>query len=366
MVEKADSIIIGGGIIGMLTARELALGGLRVMLIDKGELGSGCSWAGGGIMSPLYPWHIPDSLQPLVSLSQDLYPDLIASLIDTTGIDPEWLDSGVFILDCDEHEQALSWAGRQQVEIDIIKPEKFDLYVKGISHKFDSAIWIPRLAQVRNPLLIKAVRKNLEQLDVKIKTHEEVSRIDIRQKRYRSVETGRGTYSSGNVVIACGAWSSHLVPELPVYPVRGQMLCFFDQDRKIKTIILYQETYIIPRKDGHVLIGSTTEDEGYNNSVTHQARNELLNNACTMYPDIREFKFIRQWSGLRPGIQGELPLVGEYPGIEGLYLNTGHFRNGLLMSAGSARILMEIMLGRKTSISAEPYRYESRNKVLCC
>lgn len=362
---STDSIVMGGGVVGMLTARELAIQGEQVMLIDSHQPGTACSWAGGGILSPLFPWQVPDELQPLVTLSQSLYPDLVACLIEETGIDPEYVMSGLLILDRESQARVFSWSTRQGITCHKITMR--DPHNKGlgclVSPDFDSGIYLPGVAQVRNPRLIKALLQSLEQWEVRVIPNEKVRKINTSHDKFRSVETDAGIYQAEKAVVACGAWSSLLLPEIMVYPVKGQMLCLYDKAQSINHIVLHQDTYVIPRLDGHVLIGSTLEETGFNNNITQRARMDLYKKVVEIIPSIKQFQFIKQWAGLRPAIKNNIPLIGAYSPVEGLYLNTGHYRNGLLLAAGSARILSEIMLSKSLTLAIDPFQYKTQRQV---
>ncbi len=328
-----DCIVIGGGIAGLMSARELAREGMSVALVEKDKAGRACSWAGGGILSPLYPWQELTGLTDMVHWGQDHYPALAAELLSSTGIDPEWIPSGLMIYNVPDKEAAQAWADKTGFRIE--------------EGKARDSLWLPDIAQIRNPRLLAALTRYLVNSGVSVFEDTAVQQICFKNKEVSEIKTTGGEIKAGSVVIAAGAWSRNLVKDIRVKPLRGQMLCYQGIAGVTERILLDNDVYIIPRRDGHLLVGSTVEDAGFDESTTSGARSYLSAQAETMLPGISDYPLVRQWAGLRPATVTGYPYIGKYPGIKGLYLNTGHFRNGLLLAPGSARLLADIMAERQ-------------------
>ena len=143
--------------------------------------------------------------------------------------------------------------------------------------------------------------------------------------------------------------------DLPIKPVRGQMILYGAPPGLLKHIVLYQDHYLIPRIDGHILAGSTLEDCGYDNSITPEARKLLAGRALRLVPALVDCEVVRQWAGLRPGSPDGVPFIGEHPAIRGLFVNTGHYRNGVVMGPASARLLSDRMLEQASFTDYMPY-----------
>ena len=163
-----DVLVIGGGVIGLLTARELRIAGADVTLLERGEPGRESSWAGGGIVSPLYPWRYPDAVTALARWSQEQYPTLCQALHETTGIDPELEQSGLLIEAADETRVATDWAGVHGARIETIAPAAIAALEPGLADPPPSALWLPDIAHVRNPRLVKALRADVEARGVRV------------------------------------------------------------------------------------------------------------------------------------------------------------------------------------------------------
>ena len=160
-------------------------------------------------------------------------------------------------------------------------------------------------------------------------------------------------------MITAGAWSAQLLREtgleLPVEPVRGQMVQFQAPPGLLRHIVLYQNHYLIPRLDGLILAGSTLEYTGFDKATTTEARDELTRATSALVPALSECELVRQWAGLRPGSPEGVPFIGEHPMIRGLFVNAGHFRNGVVMAPGSVQLLLELMLKQSGFTDTAPY-----------
>lgn len=357
--DAGSALVIGGGLLGLLTARELAAAGFRVRLLERDGVGRASSWAGGGILSPLYPWRYPDAVSELARWSQAVYAELAARLREEGGVDPEWMRSGMLLLDTSDGERARAWAGRFGAGLEPLAGEELRRCEPSLGAA-GPAWWMPAVAQVRNPRLVQAARNSLQQQGVVIEEGCEVSEVLLRHGRAAGVRTVRGEIGAERVVLAAGAWSGRLLAGLgirppEIRPVRGQMLLFRGPPGTLSRIILGRRHYVIPRRDGRVLVGSTMEEVGFDTATTAAAREELLEAAFRLVPALRDFALERHWAGLRPGSPSGVPYIGEHPEVAGLYLNTGHFRNGVVMAPASARLLADLVLERPPILDPAPY-----------
>ncbi|RLA19224.1 MAG: glycine oxidase ThiO [Gammaproteobacteria bacterium] len=353
-----DFLIIGGGISGLLTARELANAGASITIIDKSALSRESSWAGGGILSPLYPWRYDDAVTALFLWSQKQFTDLAAQLVESTAIDPEILSSGLLIADLPKDGSSEAWLNRFNFSHKKIATEQIRAIAPSLSESYSELLWLPGIKQARNPRLLQALRAELTLKGVRFIEHEPISEIVIKDHRVTAIKGKHSLYSASQYIVCGGAWSSRLWPDkkqLKVEPVKGQMILFKAKPGLLNQMILDSGRYLIPRKDGRILVGSTIEYSGFDKSITDEALKSLKQSAYACLPDLKDYPIEKQWAGLRPGTEKGIPYIGKHPGIENLSANCGHFRNGFVIGPASARLLADILLDRAPIMSHEPY-----------
>ncbi len=340
-----DCVIIGGGIIGMMTARKLSEAGLKVRILEKGQVGKESSWAGGGILSPLYPWNAPEEIWPMMTRGQKIYPELCENLMLETGIDPQMVLSGLLNFDLINDEKLNYWAEKTGSVCNRVDAKQIKEIEPALPLIFESAIWLPEVAQVRNPCLLEALRKSLLLNNVQISEGIEVISINQIKGKIESVETSQGRISCKLALIAAGAWSGRFLNDKSaVEPVRGQMLRVEIPAGFLQRILLKDDTYLIPRQDGQLLIGSSLEYVGFDKTVTQDVAKKLHAAAIKLLPSLKNFSVSQQWAGLRPGTKQGIPLIEESKETKGLFVNSGHFRNGVGLALASGEIVVDLML----------------------
>lgn len=343
----------------MLTARELHKSGVDVLLIERGPLGGESSWAGGGIISPLYPWRYQDSVNTLAQKSKAIYPQLMAQLQDESGIDCELLNSGLLVTDEEEVEQALSWSTAWSVNVQhIVDPKLLQSIEPEINKEIKQGLWMPDIKQVRNPKIVNALKGSFESLNIAYLEHSPVTDIVVEDGCVTGVRTKDKDFSANKVIVAGGAWSAGLVKDvqqIDVEPVKGQMIMFKGEADCIRRIVLSDGHYIIPRRDGHVLAGSTLERTGFDKTTSDNALDELRDKAISLVPVLASMEIERQWAGLRPGTANGVPYVCPIEAAEGLYIHAGHYRNGIVLGPASVQLMVELVLGRQPFCDPSPY-----------
>lgn len=353
-------VIVGGGVIGLLTAFNLAAEVEQVVLCDRGGLGQESSWAGGGIVSPLYPWRYSPAVTALAHWSQDFYPQLGERLFSSTGVDPELHTTGLYWLDLEDEAEALAWAGREGRPLSAVDISAAYDAVPVLGAGFRQAIYMAGVANVRNPRLVKSLKAALQAMpNVSIREHCEITGFSQEAGRITGVETADGMIAGDRVVLTAGAWSGDLLRplglELPVEPVKGQMILFKCAEDFLPSMVLAKGRYAIPRRDGHILVGSTLEHVGYDKTPTAEALESLKASAIELLPALADATPVGHWAGLRPGSPEGIPYIGAVPGWEGLWLNCGHYRNGLVLAPASCQLFADLLLGREPIIDPRPY-----------
>lgn len=349
--------VIGGGIIGMVTARELARRGLAVTVYERGRVGAEASWAGAGVLSPLPPWHYPPPVQQLARASQALYPDIAAQLLADTGIDPQWTPSGLLVLDGDA-DAAHDWARQAAARVDDLDAAAVRALEPALTpHR---ALRLPDVAHIRNPRLLRALHADLARRAVEVREHTPVIALDTDGTRVLGLRTAAGLMGCEGVVIAAGPWSGELLEGLwrpQVSPVRGQMLVFEAPAGLLGHVVLTPDGhYLVPRRDGRILVGSSVEHAGFDRGVTPEVGATLAGLAAQLLGALRGLNPIAQWAGLRPFTPTGVPIIGRHPDIENLWLATGHYRNGLTLAPATAALLADLIGGTAPELDAAPYR----------
>lgn len=353
-------VVVGAGINGLLTARELARAQAEVMLCDQGELARQASWAGGGIVSPLYPWRYAPAVTALSQWAQAAYPSLRDELMDAVGRDIELLPSGLLFINPDDARDARVWAQAQGTACEVLAASALRERWSGLASDAEHGLFLPTIAQVRNPRLLKALIADLQRYrHVQLRPNTAIAAMTGTQfGRPAAVTFSTGERIEADAIVVCaGAWSAKLLPrsDLPVRPVRGQMLQYDTVPGTIPSMILRDGHYLIPRRDGLVLCGSTLEESGFDDRTTAQAREQLEAVAATLWPGLTTQPPVRHWAGLRPGSPNGIPFIGAVPAQPGLWVNAGQYRNGLVLAPASAALISDLVLGRTPRLAPEPY-----------
>ena len=351
---KQDYIVIGAGIIGLATAERLLAQGAAVTVLERGKTGAESSWAGGGILSPLCPWDYPDEVTRLTRYSADLFSAWAADLHAATDIDPEYETSGMLVLPPFDLQLAQQWCATHAVTLCQVKAAD---YASGIS---GDALYLPEVAQVRNPRLLRALHRRVIMLGGCIIEQCAVTGLINEQGQVQALDTSCGPFSAHKYIVAAGAWSREVLGkhalQLDIKPVRGQMLLYKFTAPPLAHIVLQNDLYLIPRRDGYVLIGSTLEDVGFDKQTTVAARDDLLQRAQKILPQLRDLPLLQHWAGLRPGSPHNIPTIARHPQLNNLYINSGHFRYGVTMAPASVEILLNEITGQPQPIDVAPYR----------
>ena len=365
----SDYLIVGGGVIGMMMARELAVAGADVTLVDRLGCAEEYSWAGGGIVSPLYPWRYKDPVTALATWSQSSYVLLAQELIEETGFDPELRQKGMFMVSVEDEEEALKWAAKHHRPLTAVDADFLYQKEPNLKPGSTSALWMPEVASIRNPRLGRSLRQNLlRRKNVTVLENTPLEGLLTDGSRIRGIRTPEGELEADNTIIAAGAWSGELLKPLglsmPVEPVRGQMMVFKAPVGLVNRVVLMDGRYVIPRNDGRVLIGSTIEHTCFVKETTDEARASLFETAINIVPELENCTIEHHWAGLRPGSPEGIPYIGAVPGYDNLYMNAGHFRNGLVLAPASTRLMVDMLLGRKPIIDPAEYALEGRIQTL--
>ena len=327
--------IIGGGIIGCLTAIKLKESGFEVVVIDKHEIGKESSWAGAGILFPLMPWNYQPKIYDLCTLASSYYETFSKELYDLTGIDPEYKKTGMTLILPYEKDKVIKWANSQNV------PFEETLF------RESESIHFPSIAQIRSPRLMKSIKLFMKKIEIKIIENMELAEINDKKGIVEKWPTKKNSFIRADYfVITSGAWTSNLREKFKskIYPVRGQMIQYKASDLKIENILYSNDFYILQRKDGVIIAGSTIEEVGFDETVTIEKKEALMRKAEVLVPNLTNIQVENHWAGFRPGTKENIPFIQKDDDYENVFINSGHFRYGLTMAPQSAENLNTILI----------------------
>jgi len=350
----ADVVIIGAGVIGLTIARALCHRGVRdVMLIERGRPGAEASWAAGGILAPQVEVDQQDEFFELACASRDLYPLFAESLKEETGVDVELDTTGTLSLgfnqrDEEELRSRYEWQTGEGLQVEWLTGDEARRLEPCISAQVRCALLFPRDVQVENRRLVEALLRADEELGVQFVVNTAVTGLRIKDERVCGVETSNGFVAARIVVVAAGAWSSLIsspnLPAIQIEPVRGQMLCFSGEPNLGRHVIYSARGYLVPRRDGRVLAGSTAEHVGFDKRVTDEGVSTIMDRTREISPTIAGLPIIDSWAGFRPRAPDDLPVLGPCENVAGLFYATGHYRNGILLAPVTGKVIADAIV----------------------
>lgn len=363
-----DILIVGGGVIGLSTALRLADSGASVSLIERQRVGREASWAGAGMLPPGLNVTVPADNAPasqerfLRGLSNKIWPELSARLLEQTGIDNGYRNCGgieVFSAESGSDDKVAVWQAEGISAEPLDNRCDCERRVPGLHEDISNAVWLPEFCQVRNPRHLKALHAACQLSGVEIL--EDVPDLSLRASgKIVTAATSSRSFEPQRICISAGAWTGQLFRELcirlPIQPVRGQMVQLRLRQLPFRCVIQQGRRYLVPRPDGLILVGSTEEHVGYEKQTTNDGIRGLLDFASSIVPELAKADVVRQWAGLRPGSPEGLPYLGRIPEFNNLYVGAGHFRSGLQMSPGTAKILADELMKPESSTIEQSFR----------
>lgn len=358
MHSMADIVLIGGGVIGLSIAFELATRGASVRVLDQGQLGRESSWAGAGMITPGNPAGAKSPDTRLRAESFVLWPDWTARLREESGIDTGFVRCGGIELSPDRSaSEVASIAAKFQsegVRAELIGSRELRTLEPNLNPELGDAVHLPDYCQVRNPRLLKALLGVCLARGVELSPGSQVIGFERDGQRVTAVRTPTEMISAEQFVVCSGAWSQSVLAQaggsIRVAPVRGQIVLLETLPLPTRRIIEVGARYIVPRADGRLLIGSTEEHVGFEKRNTAEAVAELIRFGSDLVPSLKAARFERCWSGLRPGSPSGLPYLGRVPSTDNLFVAAGHFRAGLMLSPITALLLRQVLLGETPSL----------------
>ncbi len=368
-------IIIGGGVIGLGIGWQLAKTGADVTIHERGQVGRGASWAAGGMLGPIAEAHIDElDLLKLSNQSLDRYPEWVNELETETEMRIGYRAEGTLIIgiqpdDKYQLEHAYNLYKDLGLHVEWLNGDEARKIEGALSPYVTAAIRCETDHQVDNRLMSQALQRAYEARGGVIHHNSPVRRIVIENGTVTGVQTQEGFQGTELCILAAGCWSGQIdgLPDSiipPVRPVKGQMLALqMRRDIMISNVIRTVKArypmpvYLVPRKDGRLVVGATTEEIGFDTDLNVGGIYELLHGAFEAVPGIYELPLIETWSGLRPGSSDNAPILGKTP-IENLIYATGHYRNGILLTPITAYEISKLILTGETPETIAPFHLD--------
>jgi glycine oxidase len=321
----------------------------RVLIVELGQLGKEASFAAAGMLAPQAEANQADDFFKLCCRSRDLYPTFAAELREETGIDIELDQTGTLYCAFSDHDQAeiekrYEWQRRAGLAVEHLTSRQALNLEPQLAPNVRSALRFPLDVQVENRKLLLALIAVNAKLGVGSCVETSVESVRSERGRVTGVQTSRGFVSTHKVVIASGAWTSFIkvenaAPQIRIEPVRGQMICYEANPPLARHVIYSPRGYLVPRRDGRLLAGSTSEAAGFAKSVTEPGLESIRVHAREITPTISRLAEVDSWAGLRPRAADELPILGKARETEGLFFATGHYRNGILLAPLTGKLI---------------------------
>lgn len=370
-----STLIVGGGVIGLALAWELAQRGRRVVLLEAAEIGRGASWAGAGILPPTARGGTSDPYEQLRALSHQTHPEWANRLRELTGIDTGYCRCGGIYLATTAGEAATlaaqrSWWTAHGIEHKQWSVEELLRREPHLAHRSTGsqswlqqlrAVWyLPDECQLRNPHHLRALVAACQLQGVELCSHAAVQRIEPLGAGGIHVDSDAGSFVADQVCICSGAWAQQMLASLQLptglMPVRGQIVLYRCSQPLLHSVVNEGHRYLVARRDGRLLAGSVEEEAGFAVETTPEAIAHIRRWAEGVLPLLKEQPIEKTWAGLRPGVYDGFPYLGAVPGVDNLFVAAGHYRSGLHLSCATAIVMANAMLGIPNAIDLHPFR----------
>jgi glycine oxidase len=362
VIVEADVIIVGGGVVGLSAARDLAGAGAKTLVVERQRVGAEASSAAAGMLAPQAETPEDSPLLDLALKARDRHFALAPALEAETGLSVELACRGLIELALSDEdlvhlEARRAWQRRRGLVVEALGPAEVREAEPNVNPAVRGAIFLPDDGCVDNVRLTRALAASAVARGAALVSDRPVTSLLVEGGRVAGVAAGRETLSAPTVVEAMGAWSASLAgdPEAPpVEPVRGQILAFALTPGALRHVVCTARGYVVPRADGRLLAGSTLERAGFEKQVTMEGLRTVRDIALEIAPLLMDVPVADSWAGLRPGTPDGLPIIG--PGaLPGLIHATGLYRSGILLGPLMGEAVARLALGAAPAVDLAPF-----------
>ncbi len=367
MSNKYDVAVIGGGIIGSSITYHLAKENMKVALFEAQQIGGKASGAAAGMLGAHSECDDMEIFYPFARSSQKAYAQLQTEILELTGIDFEMKSGGIFKLAYSNSEKEELRSALALPTVEWFDGHEVETRVPGVNQNIMGAAYIKDDVNVLPTSVSRGLSKGAQILGASIYEYTIVLDIQKNGDRYL-VKTTRGSFEANYVVVANGVWSSELFNRLglnhQLYPIKGEILSVTSDKVSLKHTIFHNGSYVMPRKNGELIIGATMITNDWNEKPTLGGMEKLIEKAKLMFPTVTNMKINNFWAGLRPQTFDQKPFIGKHPEQDRILFATGHSRNGILLAPATGEMIRDLILEKKVNKDWEEAFKINRKKAV--
>jgi glycine oxidase len=370
--RSADVLIVGGGAIGLSIAWRLAQRGASVTVIDRGAMTGEASSQATGVIQPLTDPEAPRPYLDLCLASNQRFPAFAREVLDATGLDVEYGETGVLRVGVDEAEAAslerhAAWLESLRFPVERLDGRSLREREAALSARLSFALLEPTSRWLNAPVFAQALARAAAGAGVALLPECGLAGVEWEGGRIVAVRAGTERLPASRFVIAAGTWSGEVAARFglsaPVVPVRGQLLSLAGEPGAIRHTLYGQRAHLVPWRSGEVIVASTLEYVGFNKAVTAGGIGGLLAGTMEQVPRAGAWPIRRMWACLRPGTPDRLPILGRAPGLGNVFIATGHFRKGILLTPITADLMADVIMDKAPPFDLHPFRSDRPSLV---